>query len=116
MHRVILVGGKKEAYYMSDSNYCYYTIFFKSLAMKPYKEYSKTPSTYDCKYDSVSFMTSDNVKLAGWYIYSQLPDRKKPTTIFSSPVINQVTVKSIGWMRRSLKNYNRKRLNRKKIV
>lgn len=54
-----------------------------SFAMKPYKEYIKTPSDYECEYDSVTFLTRDNVSLVGWYIYSRLPDSKKPTIIFS---------------------------------
>ena len=31
------------------------------FAMKPYKDYIKTPASYQCKYDTVNFVTKDNV-------------------------------------------------------
>ena len=51
--------------------------------MKPYADYIKTPGAYGCNYDSVTIMTSDSMTLAGWYIYSQLQEYKKPSIIFS---------------------------------
>jgi len=55
----------------------------KSFSMKPYADYIKTPTTYGCKYDSLTFTTSDGAALVGWYIYSQLQKNNNPAIIFS---------------------------------
>ena len=61
-------------------------MLFKSMnadALKPYSTYITTPTSFDCKYDSLTFVTKDKVSLAGWYIYSAQNDQNESTIIFS---------------------------------
>ena len=54
-----------------------------TYALKPIKNYIKNPADYECRYDSVSVNTNDNMQLAGWYIYSKSDGSQKPVIIFS---------------------------------
>jgi pimeloyl-ACP methyl ester carboxylesterase len=81
--RYILGGKMKIIRYLPVIIILVLMFFSSTHAMKPIKNYIKTPSDYECRCDSASFTTSDNKNLIGWYIYSQLPESKKPTIIFS---------------------------------
>jgi alpha-beta hydrolase superfamily lysophospholipase len=62
---------------------CQLLVVSNAFAMKPYKDFLKTPADYQCQYDTVKFVTKDNVTLAGWYIHSEDPASMKPSIIVS---------------------------------
>jgi fermentation-respiration switch protein FrsA (DUF1100 family) len=59
-------------------------LFFysKCYSIKPDREYIKTPQDLNLNFESVTFNTSDNYKLFGWFIHSE-QDSPNVTIIFS---------------------------------
>ena len=57
-------------------------LYSESYAIKPDREYAKTPKDFNLNFESVTFITADNYKLFGWFMPSK-QDSPKATIIFS---------------------------------
>jgi len=57
-------------------------LILESSAIKPSREYIKTPKDFKMDFEAVTFKTSDNFQLTGWFIPAE-QDTQNTTIIFS---------------------------------